>query len=255
MNPKGKKISKITYDTYSLKGGEWVRYITEGILLDAAISYLFYRSYVAFLIFLPIVFLYVKRKREALNQRRREHVLQQFKDGIQALLAALEAGYSLENAFLEACKDLKQLYDPEIEIIEEFQLIIKGIRMNQNVEELLQDFSLRSGMEDIQSFAEIFTIAKRKGGNLLLIIRSTVQIICEKAEVQQEIQLLMAGKKLEQKIMNVVPFGILFYVNMTSGGFLDCLYGNMFGALVMTVCLAGYFGAILLSDRIIQVEV
>lgn len=254
MKSKEKQM-KICYDSYALKGGEWIRYLSEGFLLDAAISYLFYRSYFAFLIFLPIVFLYVQRKRAVLNQRRREHVLQQFKDGIQALLAALEAGYSLENAFTEACKDLKLLYQPRSEIIEEFQFIIKGIRMNQNVEDLLRDFSYRSGMEDIHSFSEIFTIAKRKGGNLLLIIRSTVQIICEKAEIEQEIQMLMAGKRLEQRIMNGVPFGILFYVNLTSGDFLDCLYGNLFGVLVMTVCLTGYFGAVFLSDRIIHVEV
>ncbi len=98
-------------------------------------------------------------------------------------------------------------------------------------------------------------IAKKSGGDLLLIIRSTVRTIREKIEVQNEIQTMMSGKRLEQKVMNIIPFGILLYVRLTSKGLLDAMYGNMLGITVMTACLAVYFAAVFVAGKIVSVEV
>lgn len=246
---------KVEYKKYSLNKKEMIRYGLEGAAIDACVSYLFYRSYIAFLIFLPFIVIYLQVKSSELRTRRLMNLQLQFKEGIQSLLAALEAGYSLENAFSEALQDLQIQYEQENDIIHEFQVIVRGIQINRTVEDMLMDFADRSGLDDIQSFADIFIIAKRKGGNLLFIVRSTVEVIREKLEVQQEIQTIIAGKKLEQKIMNAMPFAIIFYVDITSAGFLKPLYGNNAGALIMTICLVIYLTAFLLSRKIIEVEV
>ena len=88
-----------------------------------------------------------------------------------------------------------------------------------------------------------------------MIIRSTVQTIREKIEVQNEVETLMAGKRLEQRVMNIIPFGILGYVKLTSGDFLDALYGNLLGITVMSVCLLVYILAVKLAEKIVSVEV
>lgn len=246
---------KIQYQRYYFTKKEFVRYGLEGIAIDVCISYLFYRSYIVFLVFLPLIVIYFKWKKKELCRKRLASLKLQFKDGIQSLLAALEAGYSLENAFTEAMLDLQIQYSQENDIINEFRIIVHGIQMNRTVEELLMDFAERSGLDDIRSFADIFIVAKRKGGNILFIIRSTVHVIREKLEVQQEIQTIIAGKNLEQKVMNAMPFAILLYVDITSDGFLNPLYGNYAGAVVMTICLSLYIAAFLLSRKIIRVEV
>ena len=40
--------------------------------------------------------------------------------------------------------------------------------------------------------------------------------------------------------MSVMPFGIILYMSLTSPGFLEVLYGNLFGVAVMTGGLAVY---------------
>ena len=62
-------------------------------------------------------------------------------------------------------------------------------------------------------------------------------------------------KKLEQKIMNAVPFLIIFYVSSTSRGFFDVLYHNPAGIVVMTVCLGFYGAAYRLSRRIVEINI
>lgn len=245
----------ICYEVYIMSAREKVVAFAKGMLLISLVGCLFYSSVLSVVCMCPFLLVYIKNEKRRLCRKRKEQLRCQFKDGIQALLAALDSGYSVENAFVEANKDLAMIYPEGSYITEEFRRIVHGITMNKTVEEMLEDFAVRSGLDEIQSFVEVFNIARRSGGDLLMIIRSSAGTIREEIEVKQEIDTLMAGKRLEQKVMNMVPFGILAYVRMTSGGFLDILYGNVLGVAIMSGCLAVYIVAWKLADRIVDVEV
>ena len=66
---------------------------------------------------------------------------------------------------------------------------------------------------------------------------------------------MIASNKLEFEIMCAVPFVIILYMKMTFGDFLNVLYGNMAGVIVMTVCLCVYIAAYCIGRRIIRIEV
>ena len=66
---------------------------------------------------------------------------------------------------------------------------------------------------------------------------------------------MLSARRMEQKVMNAVPFGILLYISVTSRGFFDVLYGNLPGILIMTTCLSIYVGSVLLSEKIVNIEV
>ena len=87
------------------------------------------------------------------------------------------------------------------------------------------------------------------------IIERSVTVIEEKVETEKEIQIILASRRMEQKIMNVIPFGILLYISVTSKGFFDVLYHNLPGVIFMTICLFVYLGAVLLSRNIVLIEV
>ena len=42
------------------------------------------------------------------------------------------------------------------DIVNETGLIIKRLQMNENIESILKDFAERSGIEEIQHFADVF---------------------------------------------------------------------------------------------------
>jgi tight adherence protein B len=73
-------------------------------------------------------------------------------------------------------------------------------------------------------------------------------------ETEREIQVQIASRKMEQKVMNVIPVFILAYLKVTSMDFLNVLYGNVAGALFMTACLAAYGGAIVLAEKIMTIH-
>ena len=110
-------------------------------------------------------------------------------------------------------------------------------------------------MEDIQSFAEVFRTARRSGGDLVAITKITSDRIGEKIEVKREINTILAGKKMEGRIMNLVPLGMILYFWLCCPGFLDCLYTGMKGRLVMTIFLIVYLMAYGLNQKICNITV
>ena len=100
----------------------------------------------------------------------------------------------------------------------------------------------------------MFAFAKRSGGNFASIIEETSEHMRARHDTEREIQVLVASRKLEQRVMNVVPIFILAYLKLTSGAFLAPLYGNLFGVLFMTACLVVYGVTILLADKILDIQ-
>ncbi len=232
-----------------------IKIVGKGIGILIVISYFFYHSIWAFFLLSPYLIYYFRKKKREKQEEQAEQLRYQFKDGIMAVSAALNAGYSVENAFREGRKDLAMLYKKDDRIMKEFQKIIRGLDANERLEKLLLDFAERSGLEEVESFAEIFSTAKGAGGDFSVIIRTTAERIAARLEVKREIKTMVAAKNFEQKIMSLVPFFIMFYINLTSPDFFHVLYGNILGVIIMTVCLGIYLLSCYLAGRIMQIEV
>jgi tight adherence protein B len=243
------------YNRYKFSLKENIRYSIEGLAVTIVLGILFYQSILGILIISPLIVFYKKNKIKDLITKQKWKLNLEFKDGIIALSAALEAGYSAENAFEEACKDLKQIYQENAMILREFSYIMNQIHMNISVEKALSDFGERTGIEDILSFSEVFSTAKRTGGDLINVIKITSKIISDKIEVKREVITLITAKRMEANIMKLAPLLILIYLSATSSGFLDPLYHNFIGLIIMTLFLVFYLGSFLLINKIVAIEV
>lgn len=244
----------MNYTRYQLSKKEYAENIVVFLVLDGMISYLFYRSWIVFLLCLPCLNPFLKMRRENLCQKRREKLEEQFLMAMQTVITSLTAGYSVETAFTDALKELPLVYRADDMIVLEFRSIVSQLNMNQNLEELLR-LAVRSGIEDIRNFAEIFAVSKRSGGNLIAIIRNTIQSIMQKNETRKEIQVVLSAKKMEQNMMSLIPCLILLYVQTVSPGFLDVMYHNPAGIAIMTAALGVYLGAVVWGKKIVEIEV
>ena len=86
------------------------------------------------------------------------------------------------------------------------------------------------------------------------VMEKTAEIIIQKMETKKEIRVLLSAKVLEQKIMNAMPFLIMFYINITSPGYFAGMYHTLWGAVIMSVFLCGYLAAYVLSYKIVSIE-
>lgn len=255
LKPQASARSGIDYESYSFSGKERLFYTTEGILLVGVISYFFYQSVWACLFLAPILPIFLEWKKKELAKKRKQELSIQFKDAVLSVSANQKAGYSVENAFREAYQDMMMLYGGDSYICKELNYITKGLENNNVLEKLLYELGVRSHIPDILQFADVFLIAKRTGGNMTEILSETADSIEQKSAVDKEIQVILSSKKMEQKIMNVIPFFIIFYISITSKGFFDVLYHNLIGIVIMTFCLILYLAAFMISGKIVAIEV
>ena len=143
----------------------------------------------------------------------------------------------------------------EADIVREFHYIESRKKVSVPVEELFLGLGERSGIEDIENFAAVFSTAKRSGGDMDKIIQTSARMLGDKIDVRKEIETTLSAKKAEQMIMSLMPAGIILYLQLTSPGFLEVLYGNPFGVCAMTVCLGIYGLSYWLGKRIVDIEV
>ena len=227
--------------------------ISMGITLGMA--FLFYRSFWGMLL-LPCVYSFVKyRFWKNKKEKELELLEEHFMNGLQVLNTALQAGLSMENAWREVEKETKSLYGEGGQFYQAIREMNQAVSLNTPVEQLFYEFAHKSKVEEMVRFAEILDYGKRSGGNWRRIIDQTVLRICEKYETQKEIEVMLAAKKMEQQVMNIVPLGMILFLQLASWDYVKVLYHNWLGVICMTVCLGVYVLAILLSEKIMKIQV
>ncbi len=224
-------------------------------LLFAAIIYFFYRSWWAFILLPPACFIYHRFNKKNISRKTKEILGLQFKDALGSMTAALRAGYSVENSLKESRREMESLYGADSPIYMELNRVVHEISLGINTETALSNMAKRSGVEDISTFASVFQIAKRGGGDLVDIINKTAGDIAAKADTKNEISVLVSSKKLEQNIMTFMPLAMILYIGISAPSMLSPLYGNLPGILIMTICLAVYAAAYYISKKIMDIEV
>lgn len=178
----------------------------------------------------------------------------EFREVMSGLSSSLNAGYSVENAFMEAKSNLVLLYGEKSVMAKELDVINSKLMLNQPLEKVLMEFARYCKVEDINNFAEVFQTAKRTGGNLIEVSKSTADKISSKIETSREIRTMIAGKQMEGKIMTLIPLAIIVYFWISSPEFLDCLY-TLSGRPIMTALLVIYVVAYKWSERIGDITV
>ena len=225
----------------------------EGVIL--IIGYLFYGTLLAAVPGSALQILLLKEKYKEDECRRRERLELEFREALHSLKAAMHAGYAAENAIREARRELVPVYGEDSAIAGEFQYMCNEIEMKIPVEEAWRRFGERSGIGSIKDFALIFKTARRSGGNLNEIISNTADIIGQKIQIRHDIQTIVAARKLEWRVMTMIPPGIILYMKAGFPDFMQYLYGNPAGIMIMTVSLLCFAGAICWGKHILKIEI
>lgn len=242
------------YRIYEFGRKERVLCFLEGLVVNGVISILFYNSFYAMIPGMILVMFYFKEKKRMLVRKRMRCMRVELKEFLNALIAALQTGRSIENAFTEALKDIARYVEQDTVFIQEMKRICAGVGVGEPLEKMLMEFSARSHMEELQYFSQVFSIGKRSGGNIVAIMRNTIRMLQERMDAEEEITTTIAEKQLEFQVMTVIPLAIIIYLRIGAEGLLDSLYGNLTGVFVMTVCLAIYGGCYLYGKRLLEFE-
>lgn len=178
---------------------------------------------------------------------------EQFKDLLDSLSASYSAGKNTMSAFQASERDLIAIHGEASDIVTEIRIINGGLRNNITVENLLGDFASRCGLEDVQSFADVFEVCNRQGGNLKKIVTDTRDVISEKIDIEMEIETLLAGNKNELNIMIIMPVVVVLMLNGLGSGTANA---NTLSNIVLKIFCIGLFAlAYFMGKKITDIKI
>lgn len=265
-------VPTYNYRVYYMKPIEKVLYFIIAFIVGAAVGYLFYgglakdefgsptvMTWVLNILISSVVgvvagILYLPMRTEQILKKRQNNLKLQFREMLDALSTSLGSGKNIMDSFKSAYDDLSIIYSQETDIIKELLIILDGMANNVDIEKSLMDFGLRSGIEDIESFANVFETCYRKGGNIKDVIKNTQQIITEKMEVEMEIQTVVAASSNEQMIMTVLPIALIAIIKMMSPEFGDN-FTTPAGILATTIAIIMFIVAHFVGKAVLAIKI
>lgn len=188
--------------------------------------------------------------RKMMIERIKNKLTIQFKDMLDSVTSSISAGKVAQAAFMDAEKDMRLQYGEDSYIFRELHKINIGLCNNLTIETILSDFGRRSGVEDIESFANVFVIANRQGGNIKTILTETKSILCDKIEIEQEIKTMLGATKNQLNIMMIMP---LLIVPM-SAGFTEGAENSFSNIMVKVGALIAFVIAYIIGRKITSIK-
>ncbi|HBY19571.1 MAG: hypothetical protein A2Y24_03570 [Clostridiales bacterium GWE2_32_10] len=244
------------YNIYIMTKDEKIKYFVGAYLFIFAVSYLFYANVVISAGVSCLAYYYLDIKKREIIKIRKCELLREFKDAIYLLSTAFSAGHSVENAFKKTFEGLNDLYQGrEADILKEFEHIVKQASFNKSINILLHSLAERADIEDITNFVDVFIACDSTGGNLNEVIRNTSSVINEKMEIEEEIEVLVTNKKLEQKVISIIPICIMLILSLTASDYIDPLHNSLGGYIVTSIVLGLIFAASTVAKKIMEIEV
>ena len=197
--------------------------------------------------FIPI------RTSQIINSRKKK-LNSQFRDMLEALNTSLGAGKNVPDSFRSVYSDLSMQYDESAFILKELEVIVNGMANNIDIEDMLEDLGKRSGNGDIESFANVFKISYRKGGNIKDTIRSTYEILSDKMEIREEIETVVTGNKNEQNIMIIMPIVLIGVIKYMSPDF-AANFTTVTGIIATTIGVILFVAAYYIGKIVLDIKV
>lgn len=265
-------VPTYNYKVYYMSRQEKIGYAAMAFAVGAVTGYLFYgglgkdaygyatvTTYVLNVVVSVVVGLlavkfFLPVRTEQILQKKKRMLNIQFRDMLEGLTTALSAGNNIADSFKAVRNDMSIQYEEGTFILQELDVILTGMQNNINVEELLMDFGKRSGIPDIVSFAEVFRVCYRKGGNIRDVIQNTRGILSDKIQIREEIETTVTASKTEQNLMVVMPVVLIALIKGTSPEFAEN-FATVSGIISTTIAIILFVIAYFVGKKVLEIEV
>jgi len=183
------------------------------------------------------------------RERRRQRIEAQALDAMGLFASGLRAGYSVAQAI-----DLVAKHSPE-PTAGEFVLAGQEVSVGVQLPDAIMRMAKRTANRDYELVAIIIRVQHEVGGNLALILDSVGSTLRERFELRRQVNALTAQQQLSSMVLTVLPFALLTFLFVVDRQFVDPLFTEPIGRLVLALAGAMVFVGWTFMRAIGRVEV
>lgn len=233
---------------------QWIFMFPMVIIITIIISILFFNSIFVTLTSCVISVITIKPLKKLHNKRLLKRRENEFMVFIYSLSSLINIGKSFESAYRISVEEMKKEGSIYI-LLSDLEQVSLCFEMNMSITEALSVLANKYPIETILNFSKIIEVAIVQGGSIEAIIESTVLMIREKNDVENELEVIITQKKFELMILlSFVPLMIL-YLRLVTADFTKLMYDSLSGKAIMFVCLLLYLVSGYIGNKIVSIKV
>ena len=259
------------YKVYYMSKLEKILYFLLAFAIGAVVGYLFYgglgrdefgqRTTLSWILDISIPGIvglvagriFVPARTKQIRDKNARTLNSQFRDFLEAFNTSIGAGKNVVDSFHAVYDDMRIQFEEDAFIVKELEVILSGMANNFDVEDLMEDLGNRSGNDDIVSFANVFRISYRKGGNLKDTINTTHSILSDKMEIKEEIETMVSASKMEQTVMIFMPVALIGIMKSMSPDF-AANFATPAGVASTTIAIGLFIVSYFVGRKILNIK-
>lgn len=223
-------------------------------LIGFVLAYIMFASF-GIAVLTAMIFFVVSLFNTDIDKTKRDREMsERFYDFLICLQPVLGSAGTISNAFTKAAQDYRNMHGSD-QIYGWIFSITGKFGINKPTEKILYELAQKIDIEDAYIFARSIAICEETGGNIKEITTRTINILAGKMRIEKKINVLLAGKKLEQKIITAAPFALLLLLYITTKSYLEPLYTTVAGRIVMIIAGILFICEGLLCKKVMDIEV
>lgn len=253
---KKKSKSKNSSKMIEMSRKTYIKYAIPACIFIFIIMYISSKSIIlAFIISLLGIF-YPTTIIKNRIKKRNDIINLQFRDALNSIVSSLKAGLSINSALIKCSDDLAMLYSSvkDKPILEEFLKIKSDLNMGMSVDDTLRSFMKKMKIEDVDDFVNSVIIVRQKGGNLVEVMTSVIKMINDKFEIRREIETLTTSKKMEAKVMSILPIFVITMLSLFSFNYVKPLYESSVGKILIVIGFASLVINYFIAKKIVDIK-
>ena len=184
-----------------------------------------------------------------LGWRRRRTFTKQLPQMLQLLGSSLRAGYALLQG-VEAVSH--EMSDP---MGAELRRVMAEARLGRPLEEALEDIADRMGSPDFAWAVMAIGIQRDVGGNLAELLDTVAETMVARNRMKNEVKSLTAEGRMSAIILGAMPPGLAAAMAVISPGYLNPLFKETTGHIMLGVCVVMMLGGFAWMRKIIEIKI
>lgn len=180
---------------------------------------------------------------------RRKKFNEQIADALVLISSSLRSGYS----FMQAIEMVGREMHPPIS--EEFYRVLREINLGVTTDEAMNHMAERINSVDLDLVVTAVLIQRQIGGNLTEILDNIANTIRDRVKIAGHIKTLTAQGRMSGIIISMLPFVLAFLISFINPGYMDPLFNQTIGYVMVGGALLSEVVGIILIRNIVNIKI
>jgi tight adherence protein B len=173
----------------------------------------------------------------------------QLPDALDMMGRALRAGHAFPTALKMVGEEMSA------PLCEEFKIAFDEVNFGISMQDALMSLSARVPLTDLRFFVIAVVIQRETGGNLAELLANISGIMRDRIKLFAQVRVLSAEGKLSAWILSLLPFAAALMIQLTNPSFLEVLYTDPTGRMMIGGALFMMLLGIMVMRNIINIRV